>query len=159
MRRLPALLLAFALVGCATYREDLNRGQRYFDEHQYEKALALFRSLERDIDSLEFKEQARYAYLRGMTGLSLGFRSDARHWLAIAKAIEQVHPGGLGEGWKAQLEAKLGELNEEVYKGGESFGKSRSTADVTTRPPPGTCKEASDCPEGQSCQSGECVPL
>jgi hypothetical protein len=100
-RAVFALLLACA--GCATYREDLYRGQRLYEENQYERALAIWRVLESDTDSLSFNEQARYAYLRGMTDYRLGFRADSRHWLAIARAIEQEHSGGLSPEWKQRL--------------------------------------------------------
>ena len=46
----------------------------------YEHALALWRALEADSDSLRPDDQARYAYLRGMTDYRLGFRADSRHW-------------------------------------------------------------------------------
>jgi hypothetical protein len=117
MRAAIVFLLALCLVGCATYKEDLNRGQRMYDEHEYERALAVFRYLEADLDSLSYNDQARYAYLRGMTDYRLGeeFRADSRHWLAMAKAIEQEHPGGLTPKWKQMLEEALNELNREVY--------------------------------------------
>ena len=83
-----ALLAPLLLVlGCATYREDLNRGQRLYEENQYERALAIWRVLEADMDSLSLTDQARYAYLRGMTDFRLGFRPYARHWLGVARAI------------------------------------------------------------------------
>lgn len=125
---LLALVLALPLVSCATYREDLNRGQRLYEENEYERALAIWRMLERDRDSLEYNDQARYAYLRGMTGYRLGFRFDARHWLAIAKATEQEHPGGLSEQWKQRLEEALEDLNRDWYGGAEGFDESASTA-------------------------------
>lgn len=162
--------LAVSLVGCATYREDLNRGQRFYEENEYEHSLAIFRVLESDMDSLELEDQARYAYLRGMADYRLSFRQDARHWLAVAKAIEQEHPGGLNPQWKQRLEETLNELNQEVYGGGEHLDKSRSTATETSKEPgaepggetgtkKGGCNANTDCPEGQSCQAGECVPL
>jgi hypothetical protein len=169
---LAVIALGLGLVltsGCATYREDLNRGQRLYEENEYEHALAIFRVLENDTDSLELQDQARYAYLRGMTDYRLGFRADARHWLAVAKATEQEHPGGLGAPWKQRLDESLNELNQEVYGGGEHFDKSRSTATDTSKGPAETpaepsgdkkgCSTSQDCPGGQSCQSGECVPL
>lgn len=116
-RALFSLLAALAVAACATYREDLNRGQRLYEENQYEHALAIWRQLEPDTDSLGFNDQARYAYLRGMTDFRLGFRADARHWLAIAKAIEQEHPGGLAPEWVERMTSSLDELNKEVYGG------------------------------------------
>lgn len=116
-RALFSLLAALTLAGCATYREDLNRGQRLYEENQYEHALAIWRQLEPDTDSLGFNDQARYAYLRGMTDFRLGFRADARHWLSIAKAIEQEHPGGLAPEWVERMASSLDELNKEVYGG------------------------------------------
>ena len=166
-RLLLVLCLALSVAACATYREDLNRGQRLYEENEYEHALAIFRVLETDMDSLELSDQARYAYLRGMTGYRLGFRPDARHWLAVAKAIEQAHPGGLSPPWKQRLDEALNELNQEVYGGGERLDQSRSSATETSKGPgaipalpPGARKPCStnlDCPEGQTCQNGECL--
>jgi hypothetical protein len=121
-------LLALSLGACSTYRDHLNRGQRMYDENEYEKALAMWRNLEPDMDSLSFNDQARYSYLRGMTDYRLGFRPDARHWLAMAKAIEQEHPGGLAADWKARTEEALDDLNKEVYGGAEGEDNSESTA-------------------------------
>ncbi len=104
-----------ALVGCATYHDDLARGQHYYDLNQYNDALAVWRILEVDWDSLTYPEQARYSYLRGMTDYRMGFRADCRHWLAISKAIEQRHPGGLDAQAVAQLDQVLTELNAAVY--------------------------------------------
>jgi hypothetical protein len=116
------LLMSVSLGACATYREDLNRGQRLYEENQYERALAILRNLERDTDSLTATDRARYAYLRGMTDYRLGFRPHARHWLAVANAMELQNPGGLSPDWKERLAKSLEELNQEVYGGGARFG-------------------------------------
>ncbi len=116
-------LLALALLGCSTYREDLNRGQRLYEENQYEHALAIWRVLEPDTDSLTVNDQARYAYLRGMTDYRLGFRPYARHWLAVARAIDHAQPGGLNQEWRDRLEKSLTDLNNDVYGGSERFDK------------------------------------
>ena len=167
MRFRAAFALVLACAGCATYREDLYRGQRLYEENQYEKALAIWRLLETDTDSLSHNEQSRYAYLRGMTDYRLGFRSDSRHWLAIAKAIDQEHHGGLSPEWKERLEESLDDLNKDVYGGAERFDKSRSTfkehvketTDESTKPDDGKCYANSDCPEGFICDNRQCIKL
>ncbi len=169
MRRvLFASLLVF---GCATYRQDLTRGESFYDQNDYERALATFRLLESDMDSLSLNEQARYAYLRGMTDFRLNYRADARHWLALAKAIDQEHPGGLSPQFKGRLEESLNDLNREVY--GKGFEKTlakkidepapaglpASAAKPTEKSslPVGTCATASDCLGGQICQNNICL--
>jgi hypothetical protein len=170
-------LLAVALcpVACATYSEDLNRGQRMYEENKYENALALWRVLENDTDSLSLNDQARYAYLRGMTDYRLGYRADSRHWLAIAKATEQEHAGGLSVEWKDRLEQSLADLNQDVYGGAERFDKSNSSAvERTTEAPSGSapgvtpsspatptsgCRKNADCPSGMICDGKNCTPL
>ncbi len=167
LRLCAAFALLLACAGCATYREDLYRGQRLYEENQYERALAVWRVLETDTDSLSFNEQARYAYLRGMTDYRLGFRADSRHWLAIAKAIEQEHAGGLNPEWKQRLEESLEDLNKDVYGGAERFDKSRSTFkehvkevdDPSSKPSDGRCYANSDCPENHICDNRQCIPL
>ena len=167
MRFRAAFALVLACIGCATYREDLYRGQRYYEENQYEKALAIWRVLETDTDSLSFNEQSRYAYLRGMTDYRLGFRADSRHWLGLAKAIDQEHHGGLSPEWKERLEESLDDLNKDAYGGAERFDKSRSTfkehvketTDDSTKPSDGRCYANSDCPEGHICDNKQCIKL
>jgi hypothetical protein len=174
------LLLAIALglgpMACATYSEDLNRGQRMYEENKYENALALWRVLENDTDSLSLNDQARYAYLRGMTDYRLGYRSDSRHWLAIAKATENEHAGGLSIEWKERMEQSLADLNQDVYGGAERFDKSGSTvvehskdapsdnsggANPSTPPggPNAGCRANADCPSGMICDGKQCTPL
>lgn len=105
---------ALLLAACTTYRSQLHRGQRYYEENQYEAALALWRDLEADADSLTPEERARYAYFRGMTNYRLGQRAEARYWLSLAQAGEQLHPSSLGEERRQRLEATLSELQKDV---------------------------------------------
>jgi hypothetical protein len=116
-----ALLLGCALLlaSCVTYQEELNRGQRYFQANEYERALAVWRVLESDIDSLSPVDRTRYAYLRGMTDYRMSLRSDARHWLALARAYEQTTPGGIEEGWRDRMKEALKDLDNDVRGGGE----------------------------------------
>jgi len=153
MRRF-ACLFAFALLallGCSTYRENLNRGQRMYDENEYERALAIWRNLEPDMDSLSPNDQARYSYLRGMTDFRLGFRPDARHWLAMAKAFDQANPGGLSADWKSRTEDALTDLNKDV------FGGSEKPAPAESATPP-AASAASPSP-AESAPPGAAAPL
>ena len=151
MRRLTAsLILAslFVFGGCATYKQDLERAEKHYSANEYEPALALFRVLEDDLDSLSPGDQARYAYLRGMTDFRLSalavsgsgvsdpkksYRMNARHWLAYAAATEKATPGGLTAEEKTRLDETLNDLNREVYGGAES---------VDTPPPDGSATPA-----------------
>ena len=115
-----ALLVMIAAVSCATYHDELSRGEHAYEKNDHEKALAIFRALEPDQDHFDNTEEARYAYLRGMTDYRIGYRADARHWLAIAKAIEDKNNDAIPAEWKTRLVTILTELNNEVYGGGMS---------------------------------------
>ena len=107
------LALLFA-VGCNGERAVLLRGQGYYEDNQYERALSLWRSLERRESQLSPSDFARYAYLRGMTDYRLGFHADARHWLALAEVAEQQRPGGLDSAWLPRLDGALADLERET---------------------------------------------
>lgn len=112
-------LLSYALCACALacggQHAALLRGQGYYEENQYERALAVWRTLERSEASLSRPDFARYAYLRGMTDYRLGFRPDARHWLALAKVTDQQYPGGLDPQWASRLDGALADLDREIF--------------------------------------------
>jgi hypothetical protein len=139
MRRFA--FLALLVVACTTYREDLNRGQRLYEQNQYEHALAIWRVLGADTDSLSDDDQTRYAYLRGMTDYRLGFRPYARHWLGLARALEKEHPGGLSQEWRDRLDKSLADLDKDVYGGAEHFDETNpngaSSADAAAPSPNG----------------------
>lgn len=116
MRR--ALLLLPLLLGCATYHDELTRGEAAYEKNDHERALAIFRALEPDQAHFDEVEEAHYAYLRGMTDYRIGYRADARHWLAVAKAAEDKTPQSLPPDWKNRLVTTLNELNGEVFNGG-----------------------------------------
>jgi hypothetical protein len=143
--RLSALLLsavAFA-VGCSTYRSDLDRARAHYDKNEFEPALALFRVLEPDIDSFSPAEHAQYAYSRGMTDYRLAalltagntaldpkqsYRSHARHWLGVARAIDKETPGGLSADEKQRIEDALADLNKDVYGGADTASDAAAGA-------------------------------
>ena len=129
------LALPLAPASCATYSQDLERAKTHYDANEYEKALALFRVLEPDMDSLSEAEKTQFAYLRGMTDYRLAglansgtgmsnpkqdFRSNARHWLGVASAIEKQTQGGLSGDEKQRLADAMTDLNKDVYGGGDT---------------------------------------
>jgi hypothetical protein len=119
LARLAVLVLplSIALVGCATYEQELARAEEHFAHDEHEKSLATLRALEPDWTSFGIKERARYCYLRGMTDYRVGFKADARHWLAVAAQIERESPGALAPSEKQVVDDKLGELNQVVWAG------------------------------------------
>ena len=118
MRSAVPFLFLLGLGACTTYRDDLARGERAFDANSHEQALAIFRTLEPDTSHLTAEERATYSYLRGMTDYRIGYKADARHWLALARAMEQQSPGTLHPERKARLDETLTALNDEVYGSG-----------------------------------------
>jgi hypothetical protein len=125
-RALCAATVALLANGCATYSDDLQRGVKYYDANEHERSLAIFRSLEPDMDSLRPEDRVRYYYYRGMTGYRLAsdtykVRPDARHWLGLARAAEGELPAALSEEQKARLTEALDDLNRDVFGGADSM--------------------------------------
>jgi hypothetical protein len=113
-----AAMTAWTAQACTTYEEDLNRSQRAFDQNEHERALAILRQLESDQGRLSVSDRAHYCYLRGMTDYRIGYRIEARHWLALASAIEGATPGSLSPDYVKRMNESLKEMNESVYSGG-----------------------------------------
>jgi hypothetical protein len=107
-----------ATIGCTTYRDQLVRSQRSYEQNEHERTLGLLRALEPNVTRLSTPEQAQYAYLRGMTDYRIGNRIDARHWLAIARTYDDASPGTLPADWKARMTDALDEMNAVVYSDG-----------------------------------------
>jgi|GEM_PF-2841251 len=139
---LAVCLLGTLSVGCQNYRDQLNRGQGYYERNQYELALAVWRNLEEDQGSLTPAEVVRYCYLRGMTDFRLGYRADARYWLGLAKAGELKKQGILEPEEMARLEETIKDLDADVYG---------TTGDAEKQPvTPVKSKPASPAPQGAS---------
>ncbi|MEY4548554.1 MAG: hypothetical protein RL685_4749 [Pseudomonadota bacterium] len=109
------LLAACCGLACAGERAALLRGQAYYEDNQFERALAVWRNLERQEADLSPSDFARYAYLRGMTDYRLGFQLDARHWLGLARVIRQEYPSALDTAWSSRLDAALADLNRRIF--------------------------------------------
>lgn len=144
------------LSGCQNYGDQLARGQGYYEQNQYEAALAVWRNLEPDQDSLSRPEVVRYAYLRGMTDYRLGYKSDARYWLGLSKAAlnhvqgEEGEPAALQPDEMKRLDETLTELNNEAY--GLSGAETEEVEALGEK-----CVWTSDCDTGFSCQDGMCL--
>jgi lipoprotein NlpI len=113
-----SLIALASLSSCATYRDELFRAQQAYENNQHERTLALLRDLEPDVTRLTPGEQAQYAYLRGMTDYRIGYKNDARHWLAIARAFDEQTPGIIPTDWKQRTTETLAELDGVVQTQG-----------------------------------------
>ena len=85
MTRLTACVcasLAIVAIHCSTYSDCLGRGRKAFDAGEHERALAIFRSMQNDVEDLSMPERALYGYLRGMTDFRIGYRAEARELAA-----------------------------------------------------------------------------
>jgi hypothetical protein len=112
------LVLAVAASGCTLPKQSLARAQRALEQNSHERALAICRDLERDYLRLSEDDRAKYAYVRGMTDYRMGYRIDARYWLASAKSMTIEHPQALPPEWTARLDDALASINEEVFDHG-----------------------------------------
>jgi hypothetical protein len=133
-----ATLVTVSMLACASHSDALARGQRYYEDNQYERALALWRDLDRRGAEFSASERARYAYFRGMTDYRLGYRDDARHWLAIARAVDSAHPGGLGSVWLERLDSALSDLGRTPSRSG---GGAADVVQTIEAPPGGAAPD------------------
>jgi len=125
-----------SIIACAGESDALRRGQRYYEDNQYERALALWRDLDRRDAELSPEERVRFAYFRGMTDYRLGFRDDARHWLSIAKAESTRYPGGLDPRWLERLDGALADLELTTFGASRSGNDVVQTIEITPSTPP-----------------------
>jgi hypothetical protein len=130
-RRAAWAVSVVCLIACAGESDALRRGQRYYEDNQYERALALWRDLDRRDVQLSPEERVRFAYFRGMTDYRLGFREDARHWLSIAKAESTRYPGGLDPRWLERLDGALADLRLTALAASQSNGDVVQTIEIT----------------------------
>lgn len=137
--------------GCQNYGGLLQRGQGYYEDNRYELALAVFRQLEPDQDSLDAPERVRYYYLRGMTDYRLGYVSHARYWLGLAQASEQRARGSLNEDERGRLDKTLANINRAVF--GLESAKGRPAQQRLGEP----CEWTSECDSGFVCEDSMCV--
>jgi len=171
-----ALLLGLTLPllsACATYQDDLSRAQTAFENNEHERALAILRGLELDTGHLSTAERAKYAYIRGMTDFRIGYRLEARHWLAVAVSIEAKTPQSIQADWLARANDALKDMNDSVFATGMSALANRmgDGADAKHEPKKverkaapleegagAACKTDRDCSGDDVCRAGHCGP-
>ena len=81
-----------------------------------------------------------------MTDYRMGYRADARHWLALSAAIVERHPGGLDGQATAQLNQALTQLNEAVYRGGPATSPVAAGTELTNETPSSSAALSSAAP-------------
>lgn len=142
--RMRALLLGIALAaaGCTTYHDQLTRGGHAFEQSDHDRAIAILRDIEPDFQRLTPTDQADYAYLRGMSDYQVGYKADARHWLAVARGVDEATPGALAPDRKAKVISTLNELNAIVF----NDGNIANLVNVRVEPAPKAVEESADAP-------------
>jgi hypothetical protein len=105
-----AIGLAVLGGGCAALRDDLQRAEASYEQARYENALVWLRDLEDDAPSMDLEMRGRYYYLRGMTEYRMGHRSNALHYLAVAREVTGDQGAGLRPEWRQIMDRTLTEL-------------------------------------------------
>jgi len=105
------LCLALSFFGCANYTDQLNRAEFHFQHARYEAALVNLEDLELHLGGLSTADRVRYANVRGMAHLRLDQRSDARHWLSVAREDLKLEPTAMSAANRATLEQTINGLD------------------------------------------------
>lgn len=146
-----SLAIALSSLACQSYSSQLVRAQAYYQQSQYEEALAVFRNLGPNEDSLEPRQKVRYYYLRGMTDARLGYKDHARYWLALADVSLAKAESGLTPEEADRMKLTLAELNEDHRRVMRGYGDTGAGSE-----PAQACQWSSECQEGFVCKTGKC---
>ena len=110
MKAMTLVAWVVLVASCAQLREDLRKAEADYDAARYENAVVWLDDLERDTPSMDEQMRARFYYLRGMTAYRLNRRTEALHYLALAREVAGEQGVGLREQWRSTLEGTLEEL-------------------------------------------------
>lgn len=117
------VLALWLAAGCAALSDDMRRAETAFDEARYEDVEVWLQALEPDVADMDVEMRARYYYLRGTTAFRLHDRTDARHYLALAREESAQDPAMFKPQWRRELERMLQELKQpEGGSGAEDAG-------------------------------------
>ncbi len=147
---LPVFAGGLVVASCSNYADMLQRGQGYYEQNEYERALSVWRHLDHDLSALGPGEKVRFYYLRGMTDYRLGYRSHARYWLGLAKVSAGSARSALQEDEVKRMTAALDELNREVF--GLEPRQGSGTQVLGDK-----CSWTSECEAGFVCADGVCI--
>jgi hypothetical protein len=101
----PLVLLSFlALAACGSA---LSEAKSDFKKGHYAQAKETLVRAEPESKTWSDRKRAEYALYRGLTHNALGDRGAAGLWLREAKALEDAHPGTLGEDDQVRLRLGL----------------------------------------------------
>lgn len=151
-RLVPLAAALSFLGGCQNYTGQLDRAQDYYEDSRYEQALAVFRHLDADVSRLNARETVRYYYLRGMTDLRLGFKTESRYYLGLASAALREDQTALTAEESRRLGDSLSDLNREHFA--QLPGAKTGAIASASR-----CEWSSECAEGFVCRAGMCRAL
>lgn len=101
-------LCLLPLTSCASFAECVSRGVMHYEAERWDDALAVWTEIEADLPAQSRPDQGEYYLYLALTHLRLGHRSDARHYLAIAKQFWGVLPN--------DLRHRLGEAEQELAR-------------------------------------------
>ena len=128
----------------------MERAQGYYEQNQYDRALAIFRRLDANREQLDEASRLRYFYLRGMIDYRLGYRTEARYWLGLATSTQTRIGIELELDEKERLASALGNLNQSVYQDVRRIQKQEPLLQSRT------CKWTAECPSELRCVDGVC---
>lgn len=100
MRRLIPALFAVSVFasGCAHIDHRIESAAAAFDDARYDTALVWLADLDDDVGRMPLDDEAYFYYLRGMTAFRLDRRTEALHYLVLAREMVTAHtltPEGL----------------------------------------------------------------
>ena len=147
---LSNVFILAAFCSCTHYSGQLERAQGYYEQNQYDRALAIFRRLDAHREQLDEGSQLRYFYLRGMIDYRLGYRTDARYWLGLASSRQTRVDLELELDEKERLSLALANLNQSVYEDVRRIQKQEPLLQNRT------CTWTGECPSKLRCLNGQC---
>jgi hypothetical protein len=103
-------LAGLLLVGCAAFHDDFGRARGAYDDARFEDARTWLVDLEPRVAAEDTATRATFFYYRGMTEYRLGARSDALHYLALAREVAAADDADLAPERRRLLERTLEEL-------------------------------------------------